>query len=80
MAIKLRNKSRLKQLAERNGSPFCKIFGCMRGSFKIVGDIVSPDPELWDCELGIAYCDENGVAFDYNGNEVDMVGAAKNAR
>jgi hypothetical protein len=56
------------------------MFGCMRGSFKIVGDIVSPDPELWDCELGIAYRDESGTAFDYNGKEIDMIEAVKNAR
>ena len=78
--MQTRSKFRLKQLAERNESPFYKIFGCMRGTFKIVGDIVSPDPELWDCELGIAYRDGSGTAFDYRGKEIDMTEAAKNAR
>jgi hypothetical protein len=54
--------------------------GRTRGAMKITGDIVSPDPELWDCELGIAYRDENGVAFGYDGNEIDMIEAVKNAR
>jgi hypothetical protein len=78
--MQTRNKFRLKQLAERNGSPFYRALGFMRGTFKITGDIVSPDPELWDCELGIAYRDENGTAFDYSGKEIDMIEAAKHAR
>jgi len=61
-------------------SAFDQVFGRMAGTMKITGDIVSPDPQNWDCELGIAYRDENGIAFDYNGNEVDMIEAAKNAR
>jgi hypothetical protein len=45
----------------------------------ITGDIVSADPELWHCELGIAYY-ENNVPFGYDGKEIDMIEAVKNAR
>jgi len=78
--MQTRNKFRLKQLAERNASPFYSMFGRTSGKLNIIGDMVSPDPELWDCELGIAYRDGNGIPFDYSGNEVDMIEAAKNAR
>ena len=61
--MRLRDKFRLAPLAQRNGSALYQIFGSMRGTVKILGDIVSPDPELWNCELGIAYHDENGVAL-----------------
>ena len=30
--------------------PKSALFGRMKGSMKIVGDIVSPDPEAWDSE------------------------------
>ncbi len=76
--MQIRNKFRLMRVARRNGEPFYKIYGRSRG--KITGDIVSPDPELWDCELGIAYRDENDVPFGYDGKEIDMIEAVKNAR
>jgi hypothetical protein len=31
--------------------PFERIVARMRGTGRIVGDIVSPDPEPWDCEV-----------------------------
>jgi len=78
--MQTRDKSRLSLLAERNGSAFYQMFGRSRGMMKITGDIVSPDPELWDCELGIAYREENGDAFGYDGNIIDLTEARKNAR
>ena len=78
--MQTRDKSRLCLLAKRNGSAFYQMFGGSRGMMTITGDIVSADPELWDCELGIAYHDENNVPFGYDGKEVDMIEAVKNAR
>lgn len=75
-----RDKFRLQPIISRNGSPLHQIFGCMRGTVTILGDIVSPDPELWDCELGIAYQDEDGIAFGYDDKKINMEEAIKNAR
>jgi hypothetical protein len=32
-------------------TPFESIVARMKGTGRIVGDIVSPDPEPWDCEV-----------------------------
>jgi hypothetical protein len=79
--MQTRNKFRLKQIFDARAGRRSSC-GYMRGSGKILGDIVSPawDGGPWDCELGIAYRDENGIALDYNGNEIDMIEAVKNAR
>jgi len=29
-------------------SPVRNVFGCMKGTFKIVGDIVGPEPDIWE--------------------------------
>jgi hypothetical protein len=65
-----RSKFRLKTIAERNGSSFYRVFGRMRGTVKILGDIVGPvwDDGPWDAELGIAYRGENGEPVYYTGN------------
>jgi hypothetical protein len=40
------------------------LFGYMKGTITIVGDILSPDPEPWHSEMGIASCDGNGKPID----------------
>lgn len=58
------HKFRLKQLLATKRSRAHTMFGCMRGTVSILGDIVSPvytDP--WDAELGIAYHGENGPVY-----------------
>lgn len=52
----------------RNGP----LFGYLRGTMQIVGDIVSPDPEPWDSELGIAYRGEGGKPVYYTGNGTEI--------
>lgn len=48
------------------------LFGRMRGTCKILGDIESPTWDgPWDSELGIAYRGENGVPFYYTGNGIE---------
>lgn len=48
------------------------IFGWMRGTVKITGDIESPAWDRpWDAELGIAYRGENGVPVYYTGNGIE---------
>ena len=32
-------------------TPFERIVARMKGTGRIIGDIVSPDPEPWDCEI-----------------------------
>ena len=73
-----RNKRRLAAVAVRGN--YDRVFGFMRGTGQVLGDIVSPDSEFADCELGIAFRDENDVPFGYDGKEVDMIEAVKNAR
>jgi hypothetical protein len=46
-------------------------FGSMGRTMKVVGDLVSPDPEPWDSDLGIAYRGENGTPVYYTGNGVE---------
>ena len=54
-------KSRKPVIVSKRGKPLVKIvpadekrpvplFGYMKGSMKIVGDVVSPDPEMWVSE------------------------------
>lgn len=54
-------RSRKPVIVSRRGKPLVKIvpveedrpvplFGYMKGTMKIVGDIVSPDPEPWNSE------------------------------
>jgi prevent-host-death family protein len=31
--------------------PAGSIFGCMKGTFRITGDIVSPEPDVWEAML-----------------------------
>lgn len=38
------------RLVPIDDEPKVPLFGRMKGSMKIVGDIVSPDPEAWDSE------------------------------
>jgi prevent-host-death family protein len=55
------HRSRKPVIVSKRGKPLVKIvpaeekrpvplFGYMRGTMKIVGDIVAPDPEIWDSE------------------------------
>jgi hypothetical protein len=44
-----------KESDERNEVRNGPRFGYLRGTMRIDGDIVSPDPEAWDSDLGIAY-------------------------
>lgn len=37
----------------------------------IVGDIISPDPEPWDSELGIAYRGEDAKPIYYTGRGLE---------
>jgi len=32
-------------------TPFERLVARMKGTGRIIGDIVSPDPEPWDCEI-----------------------------
>lgn len=54
-------RTRKPVIVSKRGKPIVKIvpveeqrraqlFGYMKGTMKIVGDIVSPDPEAWDSE------------------------------
>ena len=66
-----RNKFRLGKLL-RKKSKRSPIFGWMRGTGKITGDILSPAWDgPWDAELGIAYRGENGVPVYYTGNGIE---------
>ena len=55
------HRTRKPVTVSKRGKPLVKIvpveqkrrrplFGYMKGTFEIVGDIVSPDPEAWDSE------------------------------
>jgi hypothetical protein len=55
-------------------------FGFMKGKMIILGDIVSPDPEPWDSELGIAYRGENGEPVYYTGNGIETTDDLKTKR
>ncbi|MCU1323680.1 MAG: hypothetical protein JWM43_3329 [Acidobacteriaceae bacterium] len=60
----------MQLLAHRNRRH--PIFGCMRGTVKILGDIESPAWDgPWDAELGIAYRGENGTPVYYTGNGIE---------
>ncbi len=66
-----RNKFRFLYLFSGPSSPPHSGFGYMRGTVKIIGDIMSPAwAEPWDAELGIAYRGENGPIF-YTGNGIE---------
>ena len=66
-----RDKYRFAQWFHKNPAR-ASIFGWMRGTCKITGDIESPAWDgPWDAELGIAYCGENGVPVYYTGNGIE---------
>lgn len=65
-----RAKSHRKMKVEScAGAP--TLFGYLRGTMEIPGDIVSPDPEPWNSDLGIAYRDENGMPVYEVGDEIE---------
>jgi hypothetical protein len=68
--MRSRSKFRFEQvLRKRSTQP--RLFGYMRGTGKIIGDIESPAwDQPWDAELGIAYRGENGVPVYYTENGI----------
>jgi hypothetical protein len=69
--MQIRSKFRLKQVIDK-GAGMDSLRGSMRGSARILGDIVSPawDGGPWDAELGIAYHGESGPVY-YTGNGIE---------
>ena len=68
--MRYRNKFRFRYFLRRPDSGRSG-FGYMRGTVKIIGDIISPVwDEPWDAELGIAYRGENGPVY-YTGNGIE---------
>jgi prevent-host-death family protein len=39
------------KLVPMDTEPAKSIFGCMKGTFRITGDIVGPEPDIWEAML-----------------------------
>ena len=48
LVITRRGKPTAKLVPIREEKGARSIFGCMKGTFEITGDIISPEPDLWD--------------------------------
>jgi prevent-host-death family protein len=41
----------IAKLVPMDTEPARSIFGCMKGTFRITGDIVGPEPDIWEAML-----------------------------
>lgn len=64
------NKPSLRRRVAQS-APSAGLFGYMRGTIEIVGDVLSPDPESWNSDLGIECRDENGRPVYSTGKEIE---------
>jgi prevent-host-death family protein len=55
IVITKRGRPVAKLVPVEEAAPHREIFGCMKGSIEILGDIVGPTGEEWNAEKGILY-------------------------
>jgi len=55
IVITKRGRPVAKLVPVEEATKFREIFGCMKGSIEILGDIVGPTGEEWHAEKGILY-------------------------
>ncbi len=59
IVITKRGRPVAKLVPVEEAKPDREIFGCMKGSIQILGDIVGPTGEEWNAEKGILYVGED---------------------
>jgi prevent-host-death family protein len=59
VVITKRGKPVAKLVPVDEDQPRREIFGCMKGTVTILGDIISPIPQDWHAERGILYIGED---------------------
>jgi len=59
IVITKRGRPVAKLVPAEEAKPDREIFGCMKGSIEILGDIVRPTGEEWNAEKGILYVGED---------------------